>query len=170
MIAARNRPSLPVGMSGRSNDSNTTIMNDAFERHFPERDLLPDEPPRPLPRLPARVLGPRPQPPSKIIAPPSPVATPTRLPFIQSSSILVHSGFWNILAATGSRFYGMTGGNILPQPVVDDREDVFDEGYLGLKAAESRRAVTNPTSINAAVAVQKKRVSIDQIGRPREFA
>ena len=110
--------------------------------------------------------------PPRRIAPPShgpPVANSatTKVPLASYSSILVHSGFWNILAATGSRFYGAPPGRV---------EDTFDQGYLGLNAGASkgpigdtRRAVTSPV-VSGNEAVRKKRVGVGMIGRPTGFA
>lgn len=111
--------------------------------------------------------------PARRVPPPShspPVANSTattKVPLASYSSILVHSGFWNILAATGSRFYGAPPGRV---------EDTFDQGYLGLNAGaakgpigDSRRAVTSPV-VCGNEAVRKKRVAVGMIGRPTGFA
>lgn len=78
----------------------------------------------------------------------------TKVPLASSSSILVHSGFWNILAATGSRFYGS------PLALVDNDVDPVAGG--------ARRAVTSP--ILGSEAVRKKRISVNMISKPAGFA
>lgn len=161
----RSRPALPLEMT------NSVLRNDLGS--LGPYTALPDEPsPAPAPRV---LGGPRPQPPSKILHAPITVGTTlasaTRLPLAQSSAILVHSGFWNILAATGSRFYsaaipGVESGS-------SKLGDVVDRGYLGLKGnadtVVERRAVTSP-GLGPSALIQRKDISVGMIGQPTQFA
>ncbi|BGP55589.1 hypothetical protein JCM8202v2_003194 [Rhodotorula sphaerocarpa] len=99
----------------------------------------------------------RPSPPSE---PATPTAATTILPLAQSSRILVHSGFWNLLASTGSRFLGPAGASATARPTESGDQTppltpVFDKsgGIAGNQAARP----------------QPKRFSVDMIGRPQSF-
>lgn len=104
-------------------------------------------------------------------SPPPPTPATTKVPLSTSSSIMVHSGFWNILSATGSRFY-----SAVPALPATLGEDDVDGGYLGLAEgqqggrtvlARERRGVTSPAL--AGEVTRKKRISVDMIGRPGNF-
>lgn len=113
--------------------------------------------------------------------PPTPAlprATQTKVPIGTSSSIMVHSGFWNILAATGSRFYSVAPA--FPATLGEEGGDRLDSGYLNLGGGVAngsagrqptpmaqRRGITSPTLVGEVT--RKKRVSIDMIGRPGGF-
>lgn len=120
-------------------------------------------------------------------SPPAGTAT-TKVPLGGSSSILLHAGFWDLLSATGSRFLSPVGAatGAPPFPANLGETDSFDRGYLGLKPGNgemaSRRVVTGVQGglggVQSAAATaaskqgalkKKKRVSVDMVGKPKEF-
>lgn len=107
-----------------------------------------------------------------------PRPTQTKVPIATSSGIMVHSGFWNILAATGSRFY--SAAPAFPATLGEEGGDQLDSGYLNLGGGvangtagrqlapmSQRRGITSPALVSEVT--RKKRVSIDMIGRPGGF-
>jgi hypothetical protein len=79
---------------------------------------------------------------------PSHLTPPFRTPFGQSSTVVVHSGFWQLLAATGSRFL-VPDQPVAAPPTVRSPVPMPTGGYQ-----RSR---------------QRKRVTADMVGRPRDF-
>lgn len=80
--------------------------------------------------------------------PPSQSTPPFRTPFGQSSTVVVHSGFWQLLQATGSRF-------LTPdQPVAPPR---------------TVRSPTPAPVRTDQLSRQRKRVTADMVGPPRDF-
>ncbi|GAA5895234.1 hypothetical protein JCM8208_005943 [Rhodotorula glutinis] len=126
--------------------------------------------PRPLPTTPARStvavssdpLAPAPAP--RPYAPSSPAVPTSTIPLPSSSGILVHGGFWDLLAATGSRFYSPSR---LEMAVANGAGTPSTPAVLGQDPfAREMGAAAGPTR----TARQKKRVSVDMISRPRDFA
>lgn len=160
--------------------------------YAPKRPPLPTPPPQkspsptanaPLPPFTSRTAYSPPHSPQRLPpgampsrSPPQQTTATTKVPLSTTSSIMVHSGFWNILSATGSRFYGAAPAF----PATLGEED-FDGEYLGLgdgqqgggqqggraALATDRRGVTSPAL--AGEVARKKRISIDMIGRPGNF-
>ena len=132
--------------------------------------------PRPLPTTPARStvavssdpLAPSPSP--RPYAPSAPAIPTSIIPLPSSSGILVHGGFWDLLAATGSRFYspsrlemGVVNGGTSPSAAAGAAPNPFAREMAAEVAA--RRAGPAGRAVR-----QKKRVSVDMISRPRDFA
>lgn len=132
----------------------------------------------------AKVRGPLPQIPVTRIKPstPSPPSQDqpqafnsnvfTRLP-LANSSIMIHSGFWNILSATGSRFLGSAPAftsNLGEAGVYNQnravRTSIEQSNALTAAGEVQRRGVTTP---NSNVGDRKKRISVDQISSPTGF-
>lgn len=142
----------------------------ALPSHSTSPTLGPRSPPkRPSPSLPYSYGSPRMQ--AQL---PSPLP-PSKLP-LGNSSIMVHSGFWNILAATGSRF---APAPTAPPFTPDGLKDNMDFGFLGVTSggqtvggasSAGRRGVTSPTLIGADPEINKKRfVSKGMISKPLNF-
>ncbi|BGP02329.1 hypothetical protein NBRC10513v2_005977 [Rhodotorula toruloides] len=118
----------------------------------------------------ARQRPPLPQPPIAFrqiprLSPPAPASSanneprgPTQMPVAQTSSILVHSGFWDLLAATGSRFYSPSN---LRMTVAND---------IGTPARASQPQVAGAVSEQQRSTKQKKRLTVDMVGAPKNFA
>ncbi|GAA5833459.1 hypothetical protein JCM9279_001531 [Rhodotorula babjevae] len=92
------------------------------------------------------------------------------VPLPSSSGILVHGGFWDLLAATGSRFYspsrlemGVVNGVGTPSTPTAAAPDPFARE---MAAAASTARAAGPVRMTR----QKKRVSVDMISQPRDFA
>lgn len=98
----------------------------------------------------------------------------TRLP-LANSSIMIHSGFWNILSATGSRFLGAAPAFTSPlggEGGYDDirgvRTSMGPENPLNTVGEGPRRGATTPTVSGGDIS-RKKRISVDQISKPTDF-
>ncbi|GAA5903993.1 hypothetical protein JCM6882_003795 [Rhodosporidiobolus microsporus] len=100
----------------------------------------------------------------------------TKVPLATSSTILLHAGFWDLLAATGSKFYspsklqarvGVANGAPTPWTPASGDSDPF------AREMGAQMGVTTPVVANAAVAAagakKKKRISVDMVGRPQQF-
>ncbi|BGP40444.1 hypothetical protein JCM10449v2_004406 [Rhodotorula kratochvilovae] len=107
-------------------------------------------------------------------APPSPPNAISKVPLPTSSGILVHSGFWDLLAATGSRFYspsrlqmGVTNGAPTPFSPAPGGSDPFARE---MGAAAQQLGGGAGAAAPGRTPRQKKRISVDMIGRPKDFA
>lgn len=148
--------------------------------HVPPSPLSSTSPSQPQPPTPqtltyAPVL-PRPN------LPPS-MQTTTKVPLAQSSSILAHSGFWDLLSATGSRFYSPSKIETRVKGAREEQKHKVRTERIGKgiasKPVGSKEPVEGGVGIYAArggeederkVAKEKRRVSKDLIGEPRAFA
>ncbi|GAA6001450.1 serine/threonine-protein kinase [Rhodotorula paludigena] len=109
--------------------------------------------------------------------PDPPPATNSRLPLPTSSSILVHSGFWDLLAATGSRFYsptkiamGVANGPATPFSPLSAAGNASDPFAKAMGAAAmGARSAPMPRQDDLR-SRQKKRISVDMVGKPIRFA
>ncbi|GAA6000091.1 hypothetical protein JCM10207_006048 [Rhodosporidiobolus poonsookiae] len=129
--------------------------------------------------------------PSVFRSPPaSPPLATTKVPLATSSSILAHGGFWDILAATGSRFYspskirpGLANGPATPftPSSVGPERDPFmvlrfegagGAGAMGAAASGARAGPKRdlPAATGAQGAKKSKRISVDMVSRPQQFA
>ncbi|GAA5975738.1 hypothetical protein JCM11641_005855 [Rhodosporidiobolus odoratus] len=103
----------------------------------------------------------------------SPPPPATKVPLAASATILVHSGFWDLLAATGSRFNGAqsrfraagVANGPLPTPSSPLSGSGESDPFARLAVAGGAGATVGATQ----QAKKKKRISVDMIGRPKEF-
>ncbi|KAK4702158.1 hypothetical protein P7C70_g4069, partial [Phenoliferia sp. Uapishka_3] len=132
-------------------------------------------PPSSPQRLPPGAMPPSRRPIQPSSPPPaSPRAYQTKMPIGTGSSVMVHSGFWQILAATGSRFVGQTPS--FP-PGFDDGLPAGGSGAGGALEMFSQRERMVGGEMGArrgATAPEiggkgRKRLSVDMIGRPGGF-
>ncbi|GAA5839250.1 hypothetical protein JCM11251_006018 [Rhodosporidiobolus azoricus] len=101
-----------------------------------------------------------------------PTAT-TKVPLATSSSILLHAGFWDLLAATGSKFYGpqqrvgIANGPPTPWSPASTAFDPFAREMGATVEVTSSSPAAGATE--ATVAKKKKRISVDMVGEPQQF-
>jgi hypothetical protein len=179
--SASNRADLVLGKAGGDHNSISRVRPPSIPQSTAVRttnssfDLL-ELPNQPAPRRISPLIGPRPQPPDKSPSPTITSDTGSRfIPFARSSSILVHSGFWNILSAinNGSRFY-TSALMSSPTQLASARRDQEQEFDTGRGSAErpptgaNIRAITSTS--RGSESIQKRKVSADMIGNPRQFA
>ncbi|BGP24983.1 serine/threonine protein kinase Cbk1 [Rhodotorula toruloides] len=112
-------------------------------------------PPLPQPPIASRQI-PRFPPPAPLSATNNESRTSTTMPVAQSSSILVHLGFWDLLAATGSRFYSQ---NLRTTVANDVGVPASSPDLRAVEAVEQRQGLK-----------QKKRLAVDMVGVPQNFA
>ncbi|GAA6063330.1 hypothetical protein JCM10212_003916 [Sporobolomyces blumeae] len=114
--------------------------------------------------------------------------TSTKVPIGQSSSIMLHSGFWDLLSATGSRFYSPSR---ITQRALGARErakGLVETERVGRGIASAPRNPKAPVeggkplvgvgvggtglgSNDAETGMRKpKRISVDMVGHPKAFA
>lgn len=102
----------------------------------------------------------------------------TKIPLATSSSILLHSGFWQILSASGSRFLtsAPSPAVVAPQfpPGFGDDIGFFHQQPSRPPPQQERRTQTAPAPMQGGAARQqdlkkKKRVSVDMVGKPQGF-
>jgi hypothetical protein len=112
------------------------------------------------------------------------MTTSTKVPLAQSSSILAHSGFWDLLSATGSRFYSPSKINTRVQGANEEKKLKVKterigkgiaskplgakEGVMGGGGGGSREELEGLEGKKSEK--EKRRVSKDLIGAPRAFA
>ncbi|GAA5940938.1 serine/threonine-protein kinase [Sporobolomyces koalae] len=105
----------------------------------------------------------------------------SRVPLPQSSSILLHGGFWDLLSATGSRFYSPSKIATRQQQAEDDAKMKVKTERIGKgiasKPTDPRQAIeggnvhgTPGIAQDTGSTRQKRRVSKDMVGQPRAFA
>ncbi|GAA5894309.1 serine/threonine-protein kinase [Sporobolomyces salmoneus] len=112
--------------------------------------------------------------------PPS-MRTTTKVPLAQSSSPLIaHSGFWDILSGTGSRFYSPSKINTRVQGAKEEQRIKGRTERIGKGIASRPVGSKEPIQGGISFATkgeeegkrerEKRRVSKDLIGEPRAFA
>ncbi|GAA6050332.1 hypothetical protein JCM3770_002967 [Rhodotorula araucariae] len=99
----------------------------------------------------------------------------SKVPLPSSSGILVHSGFWDLLAATGSRFYSpsrlrMGVANGAPKPFSPGTPGSGSDPFAREMGAAPQLAGDAGARAAVRAAKQKKRIIVDMIGRPKDFA
>lgn len=149
----------------------------------------PPSSPQALP--PGAMPSPHNSPPSSPRPQTRPQTYQTKVPLGTGSSVMVHSGFWQILAATGSRFVGAGPGTTttasrfgdgMPGGSSPGGLEMFGPGMqqsgvkgpsgLGAAGGGPRRGETAPAAGvgDGGNLKGKKRVSVDMISRPGGFA
>ena len=171
---------VPTG-SGSQRLGNPTPRSPLANSTFrPQSILLPSpqltQDPFPLPPVPSPhniTYAPAPSP-SRLppgARPSPPLASQTKLPLAQSSSIMLHSGFWDLLSAAtarGSRFYS-------PSKINTRVEGAKQDAKLKVRTERIGKGIAS-TPVNAKEPVQaeedkmKRRISKDMVGEPRAFA
>ena len=141
-----------------------------FARHEQQPQQLPTfndntsySPPRTPQQLPPGAR-PLPTPPQRQAPKPSSPSPPsTRIPLATSSSILLHSGFWQILSASGSRFLtsAPSPAVVAPQFPPGFGEDL-ERPYLPSPVRQGPAGKQSNLKKN-------KRISVDMVGSPRGF-
>ncbi|GAA5967217.1 hypothetical protein JCM3765_001740 [Sporobolomyces pararoseus] len=184
----------PTGSGSRlaSNSPPTTPQQALPDLPFPRSILLPSpshKPPQQLPLSSPQPSRPRPAPTSLTYAPdlprptlPPSMQTTTKVPLAQSSSILAHSGFWDLLSATGSRFYSPSKINTRVQGAREDAKMKVKTERIGKGIASKPVGSKEPIqggillsthegdTSGRRVEKEKRRISKDLIGEPRAFA
>ncbi|GAA5854195.1 hypothetical protein JCM8547_001730 [Rhodosporidiobolus lusitaniae] len=130
--------------------------------------------PRPLPPGASYPL-PLPGEPSRIATSPQAI---TKVPLPASSRILGHQGFFDLLAASGSRLYspsklvnrvGVANGPATPWSPSSNISDPFAKEYGAGGQATTTAEGAGAMAGGAAQVKKKKRISVDMVGAPREF-
>lgn len=107
-------------------------------------------------------------------APSPPPGLPTKVPLATSSSIMVHSGFWQILQATGSRFVSGVAPAFVGGEVGFSDSSYGASGYgahLPMPGGLGRPAVKGSMGQSTGEGGSKKgrRISVDMISNPVSF-
>ncbi|GAA6028372.1 hypothetical protein JCM8097_006999 [Rhodosporidiobolus ruineniae] len=105
---------------------------------------------------------------------PTAATATTKVPLATSSSVLLHAGFYDILAAAGSRLYSPS--KLRPAVVNGPATPWSPEGGSGSGSDPFAREMGGFGGMAApggagvvAAAKRKKRISVDMVGRPQEF-
>ncbi|KAM0752692.1 kinase-like protein [Meredithblackwellia eburnea MCA 4105] len=201
---SRGRPSMmipvrvpgggPSGPSGAFSSGREEVQKSQFENHpnspTPQPQFTPSQQAASPSTSPQR-LPPGARPPYTALAhqnqsiPNREQPIQTKMPLSTTSSVMVHSGFWQILAATGSRFLGVAPAfpndlDGLPMGGVSEGLEMFDSKDKNAagppspsplsQGMQGRRGVTAPTMMGVEGRPSRKRVSIDMVGKPGNFA